>query len=87
MNQTKERFAPWIIFLVALAVYLCFPTRNYYWDGIDFAHTIEISGSLKSLIHPNHLVYNVAGYLIYKAALAAGVEVRALVVLQISNSI
>ncbi len=87
MNQLTERFVPWIIFLLVMVVYLSFPTRNYYWDGVDFAHTIEISSSLKSLIHPNHLIYNVAGYLIYKVLRSIGFEIRALVVLQITNGI
>jgi hypothetical protein len=26
-----------VVFVVALSLYLFFPTKNYYWDGIDLA--------------------------------------------------
>jgi len=74
--------------LVIGAVYLLFPTQNYYWDGISFASTIESSHGLGSaLIHPHHLLYNVFGYLLYSLAQGAGWHVRAVELLQISNSI
>jgi hypothetical protein len=88
MDTFKERFSPWVIFLAVLSVYLAFPTKNYYWDGIAFAKTIEDSSSMGvGLIHANHLVYNVFGYLIYKGALGLGFDVRAVTVLQIANSV
>ena len=65
--------------LAALAVYLAVPTRNYYWDGVSFAQTIEDAGRLATLLHPNHLVYNVLGWAAYHAL---GGAVRALYVLQ-----
>src|SRR5207244_4222262 len=64
------------------------PTRNYYWDGIDFAHTIETARGLDaSLIHPNHLFYNVLGYVVFRALRAAGANLRAVQTLQIMNSV
>jgi hypothetical protein len=77
-----------ILFFAVLTVYLVFPTKNYYWDGITFAQTIERANSLNaSLLHPNHLIYEVCGYLIYHAALAVGIEARALTVLQVLNCV
>lgn len=71
-----------------LAVYLLFPTKNYFFDGIKFAQSIEDSPSLGgSLIDPNHLIYRPAGYLVYKTLLATGLYVRALSALQFTNSI
>jgi hypothetical protein len=70
-----------------LLVYLSFPTRNYYWDGIDFALVIEQSQGLSpALIHPHHLLYNVFGFFVYHALLAAGWEMRAVHALQYANA-
>jgi hypothetical protein len=67
---------------------LLFPTRVYYWDGITFAQAIEDAARLSpSLVHPNHLIYNFAGYLFYKLLRALGADIRALTALQILNSL
>jgi hypothetical protein len=77
-----------IIFPAILLVYLLFPTKNYYWDGIFFARLIEsASGFYPSLLHPNHLLYNVIGYFLYKLAHAVGMQWRAIEVLQFANSV
>ena len=80
--------------LAALLVYLCVPTRNYYWDGVFFAQLIEDARGLNpNLLLPQKLVYNVLGYVAY-----AGVRgvvplsptqggVRALAVLQALNAV
>ena len=69
-------------------VYLLFPTRVYYWDGIVFAQAIEDAAALNpSLVHPNHLIYNFVGYLFYKLLRSLGAEMRALTALQILNSL
>ena len=78
--------APWLIFAVIALIYLAFPTRVYYWDGIAFAQAIEDAQSLNpSLVHPNHLVYNFAGYAFYKLLRTIGFDLRALTALQILN--
>lgn len=83
----REKAAPWVISLGVLLVYLTFPTRNYYWDGINFALVIENSRGLSSaLIHPHHLLYNVFGYLVYHLFDVLGWHVRAVHVLQITNA-
>lgn len=83
----RERAVPWLMSLGVLLVYLSFPTRNYYWDGIDFAHVIENSGGLSTtLIHPHHLLYNVFGYFVYHLFDSFGWHVRAVHALQIANA-
>jgi hypothetical protein len=77
-----------LLFSAILIVYLAVPTRNYYWDGIGFAQTIEDSASFRpGLVHPNHLVYNLAGFALYRAVHAIGWNTRALTVLIAANSI
>lgn len=77
---------PLVVAAGVLLCYLALLTKNYYWDGIFFARVIEEARGLDaSLLHPNHLVYNVVGYLFYKLAHGAGLEVRAVVVLQVVN--
>jgi hypothetical protein len=80
------RFFLLTAFAVILLVYLLLLTKNYYWDGIFFAQTIEDSPRLNAaLLHPNHLFYNVFGYFGYRVARALGFQVRALTVLQALN--
>jgi hypothetical protein len=86
--ENKQRLTPWILCLLIAVVYLAFPTRVYYWDGITFAQAIEDASSLNaSLAHPNHIIYNFAGYLFYKLLRAFGFELRAVTALQILNSL
>ena len=86
MNQ--RQLAPWLLLIATTFIYLAYPTRVYYWDGIAFAQAIEDAQSLNaSLVHPNHLIYNFAGYLFYKLLHAVGFEVRAVTALQILNSL
>ncbi|HKG47518.1 MAG TPA: hypothetical protein VKB02_12365 [Pyrinomonadaceae bacterium] len=86
--MNRQQLAPWLLFIAIAAIYLLFPTRSYYWDGIVFAQAIEDATSLNpSLVHPNHLIYNFAGYLFYKLLYSLGTEIRALTALQILNSI
>src|ERR1051325_1094113 len=86
--DARSDIPPLILFIVTAAIYLAFPTRVYYWDGIVFAQMIENAGRLTpSLVHPNHLIYNFAGYLFYKLLRALGADIRALAALQILNSL
>ena len=86
MNQ--RQMAPWLILIATAFIYLAYPTRVYYWDGIAFAQAIEDASSLNaSLVHPNHLIYNFAGYVFYKLLRAFGFQVRAVTALQILNSL
>ena len=80
--------APWFLFIAIGLIYLSFRTRVIYWDGIVFAQMIENARGLSSsLVHPNHLVYNFAGYIFYKLLRLFSPELRALTALQILNCI
>jgi hypothetical protein len=86
--MNHRQIAPGLLFVTTAIIYLSFPTRVYYWDGIAFAQVIEdASGLNASLVHPNHLIYNFVGYAFYKFLLSLGVEVRAVTALQILNSL
>ena len=84
----RPHIAAWFLFIATAVIYLSFPTRVYYWDGLVFAQMIEDANRLSpSLVHPNHLIYNFAGYLFYKLLRALGADIRALTALQILNSL
>src|SRR5690348_14546923 len=75
-------------FFLVLAIYLLFPVKDYFFDGIYFAQTIEDSRGLNLfLFHPNHLLYTATGYAIYRAAGATGMHARALNLLVLFNSL
>jgi len=80
-----------ILLACAFVLYAAFPTRTYYWDGVLFALNIESvaqgQASAAILIHPNHLLYSAFGYLLYRTALACGLTLRAIAVLQIFNTL
>jgi hypothetical protein len=86
--MSLRRPAPWLLSIAIGLIYLSFPTRLYYWDGITFAQAIEDAASLTpSLVHPNHLIYNFVGYGFYQLLRALGTDVRAITALQILNSL
>ncbi len=86
--KANEKWLPWIVFPGILLIYLLFPSKNYYWDGIFFARVIEdVPGVTPPLLHPNHLLYNVAGYFLYRTARALGLNWRAVEVLQFANNV
>jgi len=86
--NSRSHIAALILLIMTVAIYLLFPTRVYYWDGIVFAQAIEDAARLSpSLVHPNHLIYNFAGYLFYKLLRALGADIRAVTALQILNSL
>src|SRR3954463_15691016 len=85
--KMEGKLRPVLMLVGILALYWLLPTKNYFWDGVDFAQHIEDAARLDaSLIHPNHLFYNAFGYLIYQAARALGRSWRAIEALQIANS-
>ena len=85
---SRPHIATLILLVVTAVVYLAFPTHAYYWDGIVFAQAIEDASRLNaSLAHPNHLVYNFAGYLFYKLLRVFSADIRAVTALQILNSL
>lgn len=70
-------------------IYVLTLTANYFWDGITFASYIEkvALGQDRAgrLFHQNHLLYDAVGYVLYRGARGAGLNVRALTVLQLAN--
>jgi hypothetical protein len=88
ISATPWRHSGILAAFAAFAAYLLFPTRDFYWDGISFAHVIETSyGNSAVLLHPNHLLYNLLGYAAWRAAAAVGIQVRALYVLQALSAV
>jgi len=86
--STASRRPGLIIALVALGIYALIPTRDFYWDGVGFAQAIETGGgSPGALLNPNHLIYTLAGYLVWKGLMAVGIALRALFVLQALNAV
>ena len=84
--NSRSHIATSLIFIALAAIYFCFPARIYYWDGITFAEMIKNAGRLSpSLVHPNHLIYNFAGYLFYKLLRSLNDVIRPLAALQIMN--
>ena len=77
-----------IIAASVLAIYALIPTRDFYWDGVSFAHAIEDApGTPADLFFPNHLIYNITGYLVWRSLAAAGLHLRALFVLQAMDAV
>ncbi len=86
----KKLFLSNTILLFGISViYLFFCSHTYYWDGVSFALAIEAvnrgEAPFFTLLHPNHLVYNVFGYYIYRISQHLEFSQRAIVVLQYSN--
>ena len=62
------------------ALYLAYPSQDYYFDGLVFAGAIERvseGGPAALLFHPHHLLYCPAVFLGYSALLSTGFVVRA----------
>ncbi len=85
--KPDSKLLPWALAAAVLLIYLLFPTKNYYWDGVDFAYDIERASAAldPALIHANHLLYSPLGRLAYELSRALGFEARALEVLQVKN--
>ena len=83
-NPGFGRLARLSIAIFIVGLYLAIPARNFYWDGIAFAQTIENAARWPLLLHANHLLYNVLGWVFYHAL---GGRVRAVYVLQAIDSV
>lgn len=84
LNRTVRTRA---FLLLPLAMYLAFPTRNFYWDGVGFAIAIEKNFSFAALAHPNHLIYAIWGAWLYDASDWIGLPIRALYLMQAANCV
>jgi hypothetical protein len=81
------RRAALLLFAAVSLLYLSFPTQNYYWDGVFFAQIIEEDPGGRWYLHPNHLLYNPVGRMLWLGLNALGMNVRALAALQILSSL
>ena len=81
------RRAALLLFAAVSLIYLSFPTQNYYWDGVFFAQIIEEDPGGPWYLHPNHLLYNPLGRLVWLGLNALGMNLRALAALQILSSL
>jgi hypothetical protein len=81
------RRAALLLFAAVSLLYLTFPTQNYYWDGVFFAQIIEEDPGGVWYLHPNHLLYNPLGRLLWLGLNTLGMNVRALTALQILSSL
>lgn len=65
-------------------LYLAFPTREYYWDGVSFAIQIETTRDWHKFFSVHHLFYDFVGDAEYRLA---GARIRVLYLLQWANCI
>lgn len=87
LRNPSEGQASALLFFVVLGIYLLWPTKDFYWDGVSFAIDIEKAARFATpLFHPNHLIYNFAGFWLFEWVRAVRPEARALFVLQTLNS-
>jgi hypothetical protein len=77
---------PLAVFAAAAALYLAFPTKDFYWDGVGFALTIEHPGWF-GMIEANHPVYIGFGWLLHSVAGKIVAGGGALSLLQAANSV
>lgn len=88
-GKFANRLGMRLVFSVAVfLIYAAIPTRNHYWDGVAFALAIEDArafgaGGIGTLLHPNHLFYNLIGFAVYRML---GASIRALYLLQFMNA-
>lgn len=88
MRTSRGRILQISLTVLIAVVYLLFPTKNYYWDGVEFATQIESAPALApALFHPSHLIYNSFGSIVYAAARLFDSNIRALAALQIANAL
>jgi hypothetical protein len=85
---SRDRLISLFAFIALFLIYIAFPTKNYYYDGVFFARAIEEANGLQSsLIHPNHLIYSPVGYLAYRLSQTLSFTFRAIQILQVLNSL
>ncbi len=76
--------------LIALLVYLGWPSSCFNGDGVVFSFWVEsghYSGETGKLWHPRHLAYCPMGYVLFKAVTAAGIGLRAIHLFQLLDSL
>ena len=89
------RFSILLLASSLLLLFCLFPTRNHYWDGIGFSlniegHSQDYNGiapdqaSVNGIYYnPNHLLFNLTGYLLFRSVEAIFPDARAFEVLRL----
>jgi hypothetical protein len=73
-----------LLLALPLILYLIWPTRNFYWDGVAIAIEIEKHPPLAALFYPSHLLFSVSGSWLYEWS---GHYARALYLMQTANCV
>lgn len=88
-RKSNRKMPAWVLPALAVVVpaailYLLFPTRQYYWDGVLFAIDLESVSrfGLTPLLLPNHLLFNLVAFLFYWPLHALFASLRSMPVLQ-----
>ncbi|MDE2292835.1 MAG: hypothetical protein KGL53_12195, partial [Elusimicrobia bacterium] len=68
------------------ALYLTLPSLRHNFDGVACAIAVEL-GDVRHLVHGNHLVYGLVGWLFYRVVNGVGLPVPALWSLQLMDSL
>jgi len=85
-EKAAGRLDPILVSLGVLLLYLSFPSSLHLFDGVACAIAVEL-GDFKHLVHGNHLLYGLAGYLFHRLLLIAGIKLSALWALQVFDSV
>jgi hypothetical protein len=83
---TRERRLAAAVFAAALLLYLSYRSLFFNFDGVACAIAVELS-DFKHLVHGNHLAYGVGGWLFDRAWRLLGYGGRAILPLQILDSV
>ncbi|MEK7382964.1 MAG: hypothetical protein AAB262_06725 [Elusimicrobiota bacterium] len=87
MNEAaSERRLVGVVFISCLLLYLSFRSLYFNFDGIACATAVELS-DFKHLVHGNHLVYGVLGWLFDQGWRLLGYGGRAILSLQVLDGI
>ena len=82
-NTNRRTF---VVFAAAAILYLCIPTKDFYWDGVGFALVLEHPHWFP-FIEANHPIYIGFGWALYSLVHAIAPALSALRFLQALNSI
>src|ERR671939_69976 len=83
-SSTSRSYAGLFLALIFGAIYLLWPTKNSYWDGVAFAVVIERAQHGAELFSVHHLLYEFVGAGLYRLF---GGHIRALYLMQAFNAL
>jgi hypothetical protein len=82
LQQKIEARLYWATFFGALTLYALFPSFLHNFDGVACAIAVELSDK-QHLVHGNHLLYGVAGWLFHQLLGLTGLKISALFALKL----